>query len=55
MSGLMCFVGFILMLAAVGSIEQETMDFLNASLIGLIGAVLSVAGAIKLNDEHEGN
>jgi len=52
MNKIYIFVGFFIMMFAVGTVEAESMPF-NASLFLLvIGGTYSVYGAFQLNEEH---
>lgn len=55
MSRLICFVGFFTMLISVGSLEQGTVELWQGILLGILGSSMAIYGALKMNDEYEGN
>ena len=43
-------VGLILMYGSVGAIEADTMQLWKAVSFGVIGSVLAIDGAIRMNE-----
>ena len=46
-------IGLILMYGSVGAIEADTMQLWKAFSFGLIGAVLVIDGAIRMNENSD--
>ncbi len=50
---LCAFVGVFLMFGGVGAIEQDTMPFWKAFCFALVGAVLALDAAIRMNENSD--
>lgn len=54
-AGVTAFLGFFLMFGSVGSVEAGTMELGTAMMIGAVGCVMAIDGALRLDSNSKGD